>query len=425
MIWIMIASFFLLIILGIPIAFAMGASALMYIVVAGIPLEMLTQRFFSNTQSFAFLAIPFFILAGNLMIHGNIAQRIISVADSMVRQLPGGLGCVSVVTSMGMAGVSGSSIADAASTGSVLIPEMKKKGYSAKFAASINASSSVVGIIIPPSSTMIIIAWLVGSDISVGEMFIAGIVPGILIGIAYLITTVLIALKRGYPSEKKPTLKEFLSNLRRASLALLLPFLLISAIIFGVATATEAAALAVVYALLLGLFVYKTLNWNNIVRSLKESAHGTSIVMVTICASMIFTWVLISEGIPRMISDALTGLGLPSWGLLLVLVAIMLVAGMIMELVPNLFLFIPIFMPIATDIIGMDPMHFAMIMLVTFALGMFTPPVGATLFISCFIAKVKIEETVMDVLPYFLAGVAVVLIISFFPFTVLLLPSLF
>lgn len=421
----MIASFFLLIILGIPIAFAMGASALMYIVVAGIPLEMLTQRFFSNTQSFAFLAIPFFILAGNLMIHGNIAQRIISVADSMVRQLPGGLGCVSVVTSMGMAGVSGSSIADAASTGSVLIPEMKKKGYSAKFAASINASSSVVGIIIPPSSTMIIIAWLVGSDISVGEMFIAGIVPGILIGIAYLITTVLIALKRGYPSEKKPTLKEFLSNLRRASLALLLPFLLISAIIFGVATATEAAALAVVYALLLGLFVYKTLNWNNIVRSLKESAHGTSIVMVTICASMIFTWVLISEGIPRMISDALTGLGLPSWGLLLVLVAIMLVAGMIMELVPNLFLFIPIFMPIATDIIGMDPMHFAMIMLVTFALGMFTPPVGATLFISCFIAKVKIEETVMDVLPYFLAGVAVVLIISFFPFTVLLLPSLF
>lgn len=425
MIWIMIASFFLLIILGIPIAFAMGTSALMYIVVAGIPLEMLTQRFFSNTQSFAFLAIPFFILAGNLMIHGNIAQRIISVADSMVRQLPGGLGCVSVVTSMGMAGVSGSSVADAASTGSILIPEMKRKGYSARFAAAINASSSVVGIIIPPSSTMIIIAWLVGSDVSVGEMFIAGIIPGILIGIAYLITTVLIALKRGYPSESKPTLQEFLTNLRRASLALMLPFLLIGAIIFGIATATEAAALAVVYALFLGLFVYRTLNWTNIVKSLRETAHGTSIVMVTICASMIFTWVLISEGVPRMISDMLEGFGLPPWGLLLVMVLIMLIAGMIMELVPNLFLFIPIFMPIATDIIGMDPMHFALVMLVTFALGMFTPPVGATLFISCFIAKVKIEDTVKDVLPYFLAGVVVVLIISFLPFTVLYLPSLF
>ncbi|SES06320.1 TRAP transporter large permease [Salipaludibacillus aurantiacus] len=423
MIWVMIASFFLLLVLGVPIAFAMGTSALIYILTAGIPLEMLAQRFFSNTQSFAFLAIPFFILAGNLMIHGNIAQRIIKVADSMVRQLPGGLGCVSVVTSMGMAGVSGSSVADAASTGSVLIPEMKRKGYSAKFAASINASSSVVGIIIPPSSTMIIIAWL--ANLSVGEMFIAGIIPGVLVGLAYLGTTVLIALKRGYPSETKPTFKEFIRNFRHAALALVLPILLIWAIISGVATATEAASLAVVYALIIGLFVYRTLNWRNILISLKDTARGTSIVMVTICASMIFTWVLISEGIPAMIADSLEGFGLPPWGLLLVMVGIMLVAGMIMELVPNLFLFIPIFMPIATDIVGMDAMHFAMIMLVTLALGMFTPPVGATLFISCFIAKVKIEQTVKDVLPYFLAGIVVILVISFLPASVLWLPGLF
>ncbi|PRO67203.1 TRAP transporter large permease [Alkalicoccus urumqiensis] len=425
MLWIMIVSFFALILLGVPIAFSMGASALLYIVFAGIPVEMLTQQFFSNTQSFTFLAIPFFILAGNLMIHGQIAQRIIGVADTMVRQLPGGLGCVSVVTSMGMAGVSGSSVADAASTGSVLIPEMKRKGYSARFAAAINASSSVVGIIIPPSSTMIIIAWLVGPELSVGALFVAGIIPGLLIGIAYLITTVLIALKRGYPRESKPTFIEFLKSLQRAFLALGLPVLLIGAIVFGVATATEAAALAVVYALLLGLLIYRTLNWTNIVKSLRESVHGTSIVMVTICASMIFTWVLISEGVPRMISDFLQGLGLPSWGLLLVMILIMLLAGMIMELVPNLFLFIPIFFPIATDVIGMDPMHFALVMLVTLALGMFTPPVGATLFISCFIAKIKIEQTVKDVMPYLAAGIVVILIISFFPFTVLWLPSLF
>ncbi|AOM81777.1 TRAP transporter large permease [Salisediminibacterium beveridgei] len=423
MIWIMILSFFLLIILGIPIAFAMGGSALLYFLVAGIPMEMFAQRFFSNTQSFAFLAIPFFILAGNLMIHGNIAQRIIGVADAMVRQLPGGLGCVSVVTSMGMAGVSGSSVADAASTGSVLIPEMKRKGYSANFSAAINASSSVVGIIIPPSSTMIIIAWL--ANLSVGEMFIAGIIPGILVGLAYLGTTVLIALKRGYPSESKPTLREFAGKLRHAALALVLPIILIGAIVSGIATATEAASIAVMYALIIGLFFYRTLTLKTIIASLRETVRGTSIVMVTICASMIFTWVLISEGIPRMISDALQGLGLPGWGLLLVMILIMLLAGMIMELVPNLFLFIPIFMPIATDVIGMDPMHFAMIMLVTLALGMFTPPVGATLFISCYIAKVKIEQTTKDVLPYFGAGIAVVLIISFLPFTILWLPSLF
>ncbi|MDZ5710883.1 TRAP transporter large permease [Jeotgalibacillus haloalkalitolerans] len=422
MIWIMVISFFLLIVLGVPIAFAMGASALMYILVAGIPLEMFSQRFFSNTQSFAFLAIPFFILAGNLMIHGKIAQRIINVADSMVRQLPGGLGCVSVVTSMGMAGVSGSSVADAASTGSVLIPEMKKRGYSASFAASINASSSVVGIIIPPSSTMIIIAWL--ANLSIAEMFIAGIIPGILVGIIYLITTVILSVKRGYPREEKPTFKEFFYHIRKASWALLLPVILLGSIVMGIATATEAAAISVVYALLVGLFVYRSLNWKNIYQSLKETVHGTSVVMVTVCTSMIFTWVLISEGIPRMISDALYSLGLPGWALILVLIAIMLLAGMIMELVPNLFLFIPIFFPIAAEI-GMDPIQFSIVMLVSLALGMFTPPVGATLFISCYIAKVGIEKTIKDILPYFVSGIIVVLLLAYIPYLTLGLPALF
>ncbi|WP_273127763.1 TRAP transporter large permease [Bacillus weihaiensis] len=422
MIWIMIISFFLLILLGVPIAFSMGASALFYIMVEGIPLEMVAQRFFSNTQSFAFLAIPFFILAGNLMIHGNIAQRIINVANSMVRQLPGGLGCVSVVTSMGMAGVSGSSVADAASTGSVLIPEMKRKGYSASFAAAINASSSVVGIIIPPSSTMIIIAWL--ANLSVAQMFIAGIIPGVLVGLIYLFTTIIISIRRGYPRESKPTFVEFVRSIRSASWALLLPIILIGSIVFGIATATEAAAISVIYALIIGLFVYRSLNVKNIMASLRETVHGTSIVLVTVCSSMIFTWVLISEGIPKLIAQGLQGLGLPGWALMLVIVAIMLVAGMIMELVPNLFLFIPIFFPIATDL-GMDPIQFAIVMLVTLALGMFTPPVGATLFISCYLAKVGIEKTIKDVLPFFIAGIFVVLLITYLPFLTLWLPGLF
>ncbi len=400
----------------------MGASALFYIMVEGIPLEMVAQRFFSNTQSFAFLAIPFFILAGNLMIHGNIAQRIINVANSMVRQLPGGLGCVSVVTSMGMAGVSGSSVADAASTGSVLIPEMKRKGYSASFAAAINASSSVVGIIIPPSSTMIIIAWL--ANLSVAQMFIAGIIPGVLVGLIYLFTTIIISIRRGYPRESKPTFVEFVRSIRSASWALLLPIILIGSIVFGIATATEAAAISVIYALIIGLFVYRSLNVKNIMASLRETVHGTSIVLVTVCSSMIFTWVLISEGIPKLIAQGLQGLGLPGWALMLVIVAIMLVAGMIMELVPNLFLFIPIFFPIATDL-GMDPIQFAIVMLVTLALGMFTPPVGATLFISCYLAKVGIEKTIKDVLPFFIAGIFVVLLITYLPFLTLWLPGLF
>lgn len=422
MIWVMIGSFFIMIFIGIPIAFAMGTSALMFIMVEGIPLSMVAQRFFSNTQSFAFLAIPFFILAGNLMVQGNIAQRIIDVANSMVRQFPGGLGCVSVVTSMGMAGVSGSSVADAASTGSVLIPEMKRKGYSASFSAAINASSSVVGIIIPPSSTMIIIAWL--ANLSVAEMFLAGVIPGILIGLTYLVVTVIISLKRGYPREKRPTFKEFIINVGNASWALVLPIFLIAAIVFGIATATEAAALAAVYSFLIGMIIYRSLDMKKIYTALKDTVYGTTVVMMIVCTSTIFTWVLISEGIPRLIANGLLGLGLPDWLLLLIMVLILLVAGMVMDLVPNLFLFIPIFFPIATGI-GMEPMHFAIVMLCSLALGLFTPPVGTTLFISCHLAKIGIEDTYKDLIPYFVAGAVVVFLITYVPSLTLWFPSLF
>lgn len=421
MILVMVAIFVFLLLAGVPIAFSMGVASIAYILVEGIPLAMATQRFFSNTQSFAFLAVPFFIFAGNLMIHASIAQRIINLANCTVRQLPGGLGCVSVLTSMGMAGVSGSSIADAASTGSVLIPEMKKKGYSATFSAAINASSSVVGIIIPPSTTMIIIAWL--ADQSVGKLFMAGVLPGLLIGFTYLVTTVLIAIQRGYPKEVKPTFKEFFDSLIKASWALVLPVIIIGSIVFGIATATEAAAISVVYALLVGLLVYRSLTMNAIWQSLKETVYATSVVMFMICTSMIFTWILITAGIPDDIYNLVTGLGMQDWMVLLTIIAIMLIAGMVMELVPNLFLLIPILFPIAQQI-GIDPIHFSMIMLCALSLGMFTPPVGSTLFISCYIAKVSIESTVKDIIPYFVVGVMVLILIAFIPSLSMWLPNL-
>ncbi|MGM8213890.1 TRAP transporter large permease [Virgibacillus sp. W0430] len=422
MIWIMILLFFLLMFFGVPIAFAMGASALMYIMVEGIPLSMVAQQFFSNSQSFAFLAIPFFILTGSLMVHGGIAQRIIKLADTMVRQLPGGLGCVSVVTSMGMAGVSGSSVADAASVGSVLIPEMKRKGYSSSFSAAINASSSVVGIIIPPSSTMIIIAWL--ANLSVAQMFLAGVIPGILIGVAFLFFTIFISIRRGYPREQRATFSEFVTSFRNAIWALILPIVLIYVIVFGVATATEAAALAAVYAFLVGTVVYRTLNFKKIVASLVDAVYGTAIVMFIVSTSTIFTWVLISESIPKMLGEMLLGLGIADWGLILLLVVIMLLAGMVIELVPNLFIFIPIFFPIAQTL-GMDPLHFSIVMLCTLALGLFTPPVGSTLYISIHLAKIDMEDTIKDIMPFFLVGAVVVLLITYIPALTLWVPSIF
>lgn len=422
MIWVMIFSFFLLIVLGTPIAFAMGASSLMFILVEGIPLSTMAQRFFSNTQSFAFLAVPFFILAGNLMVYGGIAKKLINVADSLVRQLPGGLGCVSVVTSMGMAGVSGSSVADAASVGSVLIPEMKEKGYSPSFSAAINASSSVVGIIIPPSSTMIILAWL--ANLSVAKMFLAGIIPGLLIGFTYLAVTIIISLKRNYPREKTATVKEIVVSLMHAFWALLLPLVLLVVIVFGIATATEAAAVAAVYAGIISVFIYRSLTWKDFLLALKESVYSTTAVMIIVCAASIFTWVLIQEGIPRLISDTLLGLGLPNWGLLAVMILVMFVFGMVMDLVPNLFIFIPIFFPIILEM-GMDPIHFSLIMLVTLALGLFTPPVGTTLFISLHIAEVEMDKVIKDLIPFAVTGLVVVFLIAYVPPLTLWIPSLF
>lgn len=422
LIWIMIISFFALIIFGVPIAFAMGASSLAFILVEGIPLSTMAQRFFSNTQSFAFLAVPFFIFAGNLMVQGGIANRLINVADSLVRQLPGGLGCVSVVTSMGMAGVSGSSVADAASVGSVLIPEMKKKGYPSSFSAAINATSSVVGIIIPPSSTMIIIAWL--ANLSVAKMFLAGIIPGLLIGLTYLAVTIIISVKRGYPREPRSSIKEVVKMLTNAFWALLLPIILMGSIVLGIATATEAAAISAIYAFIIAFFVYRSLTWKGFLKALKDSVMGTTVVMIIVCAASIFTWVLIQQGIPQLISDSLLGLGLPNWLLLLVMVFVMFLFGMVMDLVPNLFIFIPIFMPIVTEM-GMDPIQFALVMLCTLALGLFTPPVGSTLFISIHIARIEMDKVIKDLIPYAITGVVVILLITYIPTLTMWIPNLF
>jgi len=422
MIWIMIIGLFVLMILGVPIAFAMGASALFYIVVEGISLEIATQRFFTSTQSFAFLAIPFFILMGSIMEHGGVAKRIINLADSLVRSLPGGLASVSVVTNMGMAGVSGSAAADAAAVGGVLMPEMKKKGYPASFSAVLNASASVVGVIIPPSSVIIIIAWL--SNLSVGEMFLAGAIPGIIISLAYLMLTIFISIKRKYPREKRATWAEIRSSFLGALLTLVLPIFLVFSIVLGIATATEAAALAAVYAFIISFFVYRSLSLKQLILALRDTVYTSTVVMFIVCSSMIFSWILINEGVPKLISDILLGFGLPNWGLMLVIILIMTLGGMFLDTVPNLFIFVPILYPITAEM-GVDPMHFSIIMLCTLAIGLFTPPVGTSLFVSCRIAKIRMEDTLKDLFPYFTVGIIMVVVIAFVPSLTLWLPSLF
>ncbi|MBO1001892.1 tripartite ATP-independent transporter DctM subunit [Pseudogracilibacillus auburnensis] len=420
MIWVMIISLLVLMIIGVPIAFAMGAASLLYILVEGISLEIVTQRFFTSTQSFAFLAIPFFILMGCIMEHGGVAKRIINLANSLVRSLPGGLASVSVVTNMGMAGVSGSAAADAAAVGGVLMPEMKKKGYPASFSVALNASASVVGVIIPPSSVIIIIAWL--SNLSVGEMFLAGAIPGILLSLAYLALTIVISIKRNYPREEKASWREIGKNLVNASLTIILPIFLVLSIVLGIATATEAAALAAVYAFVISFFIYRSLHLRQIFRALRDTVYTTTVVMFIVCSSMIFSWILINEGVPKLISDILLGFGLPNWALLLVIIFIMTLGGMFLDTVPNLFIFVPILYPITAEM-GIDPMHFSIIMLCTLSIGLFTPPVGTSLFVSCRIANIRMEDTIKDLIPYFLVGTVMVIVVAFIPQLTLWLPN--
>lgn len=412
MIGIMFAVFAVLVVIGVPIAFGMGSASLLFMQLNDIPLAVAAQKFFSNTQSFSFLAVPFFILAGNLMVESGIAKKLINFASVLVRQLPGGLGCVSVVTSMIMAGISGSSVADASSVGAILIPEMTDRGYPKSFSAAINATSSVVGIIIPPSSTMIVISYITG--LSVAKMFLAGAIPGILIGLAYLIVTVVMALKNHYPREERAPMKEILAATADAAWAMLFPIFMLGSIIMGIATPTESASICVVYSLVLGLFVYRSLDMKKIFRALQASAIGTTVVMMVVCTATIMQWILVSNNIPTMIADFLLSLNLPNALLLLVMVLVLFFAGMVMDNVPNLYIFLPIFMPIAIGM-GMDPIHMSIVVLCSLAMGLFTPPVGTTLFISCNIAGISIEECVKDLIPYFIVGALVILLVAYCP----------
>lgn len=412
MVGIMFAVFAILMVIGVPIAFSMGSASMLFLQMNEIPLAVAAQKFFANTQSFSFLAVPFFILAGNLMVESGIAKKLINFASVLVRQLPGGLGCVSVVTSMIMAGISGSSVADASSVGAILIPEMNDRGYPKSFSAAINATSSVVGIIIPPSSTMIVISYITG--LSVAKMFVAGAIPGILIGLGYLAATIWMSVKNNYPREERASMKEILKASIDAAWAMLFPIFMLGSIVLGIATPTESASICVIYSLILGIFVYRTLTFKKIMKALRDSAIGTTVVMMVVCTATIMQWILISNNIPTMIANALLGLNLPNALLMLVMILILFFAGMVMDNVPNLYIFLPIFMPIATSI-GVDPIQMSIVVLCALALGLFTPPVGTTLFISCNIAEISIEEAFGDLVPFFIVGAIVVLSVAFYP----------
>ncbi|WP_078382055.1 TRAP transporter large permease [Sutcliffiella halmapala] len=419
---ILFISFLILIFLGVPVAFSLGLSSLIYLIFADIPLAIIPQKMFTGLNSFVLLCIPGFILAGNLMNAGGITDRIIAFANSILGRIRGGLGLANVGASMGFAGISGTALADTASIGGILIPAMKKEGYGAGFSAAVTASSSVVGPIIPPSLPMIIVGTL--ASLSIGDLFLAGAVPGILIGLGLMIPTYLISVKRNYPKGEKKSLKEVWKSFTGAFWALLMTLIILYGILGGYFTPTEASIVAVIYALIVGIFICKELPIRKIPAIMVQTMSSTASIMLLVGFANLFGWILVSERIPQMVADLILGISTNSVIVILLIILLVLFVGTFMETIAGLVILFPVLLPVASTI-GMDPIQFGVTMVLAMVIGLVTPPVGVCLFVASQIGRVSMGKVTLELIPFIGVMLIVLLLVAFVPQITLFLPSLF
>lgn len=419
---IMFISLFVLLILGVPIAFSLASAGLISVLYGGsIPMIIVPQRLFVAMDSFPLMAVPLFFLAGNLMEFGGVSTRLVGFARSLVGHIRGGLAFVNVLVSMLFAGISGSAVADTAAVGSTMLPAMKREGYDMRFSSSLQASAGAIGIIIPPSVPMIIYA-ASASGVSIGALFLAGFLPGIMIGL------VLIILSYVFSGNVKGEGDSFLwSNVlhkgKDAVFAMAMPAIILGGIMSGVFTPTESAVIAVFYALVVGGFVYRDLSLHHFPEIVKRTALGTGSVMFIIGAASIYGWVLTSERIPQVITGFLLSVSEERWVIILLINLILLIVGTFLETIAAIIIMVPILFPIAVSL-GVDPVHFGIILMVNLAIGMITPPVGITLIVACSISKVSIMDT-MKYTMSIVGGMLLVLgVVNFLPDLVMLLPNL-
>jgi tripartite ATP-independent transporter DctM subunit len=412
----------LLILFGVPIAVALGvvAAGTMWATAGTDLFVILIQRIYAGTTSFPLLAIPFFILSGNLMNTGGMTERIFAVAHLIVGRIRGGLGYVNVLASMLFAGMSGSAVADAAGLGLVEIKAMRQAGYTPRFAATLTAVSSTIGPVIPPSIPFVIYGSL--ANVSVGALFLAGVVPGVLMGVALMAMVALIAKRQNLPlGEPRPPLPDALRILGDALPALAMPPLILGGIFGGIVTPTEAAVVAAGYAFMLGRFFYRELSFAGLPAILWESGRQTAQVMFIIAASAPFAWVLIQQEIPNAVIASLFKLSQEPWVVLLIVNVILLVLGMFIEGVAIIIIAFPILLPVMMQI-GVDPVHFGVVMVLNIMIGLVTPPVGLCLYVVSEVSKVPIGEIVAEMWPYVLALVVVLLVVTYVPALSLALP---
>ena len=419
----LLGVFALCVIIGVPVAFALGIAALAAFFSEGLPLFVGFQRIVSGINVFSLMAIPFFIFAGELMFHGGIAMRLVRFAQAAVGAVRGGLGIVNVFSSMLFGGISGSAIADISALGSILVPVMKDKGYDADYAVNVTVTSSIAGIIIPPSHNMIIFALATGGAVSISKLFLAGVVPGILMCICLAVAAYVVAVRRGYAAEKFPGWEALLYTFAGAIPGLLTAIIIVGGVLSGVFTVTESGAFGALYAFVVTVLVYRSLTWSSFKTAVIQSVRTTSMVMILIACAGAFAYMLTFYRVPKQTVEFLTGLTDDPIMILLMINAVLLLLGMIMDMAALILICTPIFLPVM-NALGIDPLQFGMILLVNLGLGLCTPPVGSCLFVGCAVGKLPMEKAVRTIWPFYLAIFVALMLITFVPAISLTLPSL-
>ncbi|ONI38246.1 C4-dicarboxylate ABC transporter permease [Candidatus Epulonipiscium fishelsonii] len=413
MVGLLFGSFLVLLALNVPVAFSLALSSFAYFIIADMPITMFTQRFFSGLDVFTLLCIPGFILAGNLMNLGGITEKLINFCNKCVGHITGGLAIANVASSMLFAGISGTALADTVSVGGVLIPAMKDDGYDADFSCAVTAASSCVGPIIPPSMPMIMAATL--SGLSVSKLFLAGMLPGILMGLGMMLVCVIISKKRNYPkAEKRATFKEILIASKESIWAILMTVIILLGIIGGIVTPTEASILAVMYGIFVGFFIYKKLTIKTLLLAMKQTAVSSSAVMALVGFANIFAYILSKEQIPQLIAQTMLSITDNKYIILILVNLLLLFVGMFMETIAAILILFPVLLGVVTAV-GVDPIQFGVIAVLNLVLGLCTPPVGVCLFAAANIGKEKLTNVIRELTPFLVSNFIVLGLVTFVP----------
>lgn len=421
---ILFGSFTLLMAIGMPIAFCLGIASLATVLYMGLPPIVVFQQLNSGMNVFAMMAIPFFIFAGDLMVRGGIAARLIRFAAGIVGHLRGGLGQVNIVASTLFGGISGSAVADASAVGGLMVPQMAARGYDRGYAVNVTVNAAIIALMIPPSHNMILYSIAAGGNVSVADLFTAGIVPGILLAAALMVTAYIVAVRRGYPSEPFPGFANLLIYLLSAIPGILLIGIIFGGVRSGIFTATESSCIAVLYAFLVAMLVYRELDWHGFVEAVLGAVRTTAMVLLVIGTAAAFAWLMAFLQVQTLMIGAIRAISDDPIIVLLVINILLLLLGTFMDMAPMVIIATPVLLPVVKAF-GVDPVHFGVVMILNAGIGLNTPPVGTVLFVGCAVGGITIREAMRTIWPFFGASIAVLLLVTYIPALSLWLPSLF